>query len=78
MGTVRDTSSSGEMTFFEHLDALRPHLVRSAVAIFVFMIGAFLAKDFIIDKLHMGPQSDGFPLNWLFDILADKWNMDSL
>ncbi|MCD8072869.1 MAG: twin-arginine translocase subunit TatC, partial [Alistipes sp.] len=78
MGTVNDTSSSGEMTFFEHLDALRPHLVRSAIAIFVFMIGAFLAKDFIIDKLLMGPQSEGFPLNRLFDNLADRWNMDSL
>ncbi|MCD8174232.1 MAG: twin-arginine translocase subunit TatC [Alistipes sp.] len=78
MADVRDNSSSEEMTFFEHLDALRPHLLRSAIAIFVFMAVAFVCKNLIIDKVLMGPQSPGFPLNRLFDHLADRWGMDAL
>ena len=38
-----EKSSANEMTFFEHIEALRPHLVRSALALFVIMIAAFLS-----------------------------------
>ncbi|MCD7968979.1 MAG: twin-arginine translocase subunit TatC [Alistipes sp.] len=78
MGTVNESSSSGEMTFFEHLEELRPHLVRAAAAIFVFMVVAFVSKSFIIDKVLMGPQAPGFPLNRLFGFLADRWGMEAL
>ncbi len=55
--------SSDEMTFFEHIDALRPHLVRGVMALLVMMVVAFLAKKFIIDWVLMGPQSPDFPTN---------------
>lgn len=55
--------SSDEMTFFEHIDALRPHLVRGVMALLVMMVVAFLAKKFIIDLVLMGPQSPDFPTN---------------
>lgn len=61
---------SDEMTFFEHLDALRPHLFRSAAALFVIMVAAFLCKDFVIDTLLLGPQSPWFPTNRFFAWLA--------
>ena len=60
------TQNDNEMTFFEHLDALRPHLIRGAMALFVIMIVAFVCKHFIIDIILMGPQSPDFVSNrWL-------------
>ena len=58
-----EKSSDNEMTFFEHVAALRPHLLRGGLALFVIMIAAFLCKRFIIDVLLMGPQSPDFPTN---------------
>ncbi len=56
-------SSDNEMTFFEHIDALRPHLVRAVMALLLVMIGAFIGKKFIIDLVLMGPKSPEFPTN---------------
>lgn len=78
MGENGENSSNGQMTFFEHLDALRPHLLRVAASILILMVAAFLSKNLIIDKVLMGPQSPNFPLNRLFEYLADKWGMDGL
>lgn len=65
-----DTS---EMTFFEHLDALRPHLVRGALAIVVLGIAAFLCKGFIVDTVLFGPKSAGFPTNRLLEWIGTEW-----
>lgn len=54
-----------EMSFFEHLEVLRWHLVRSAIAVGVFMILAFAFYDFIFDDIVMGPKSP--------DFLTYKW-----
>ncbi len=62
--------SSDEMTFFEHLDALRPHLVRSAFALVTCFVAAFVAKHYLIDSVLMAPCDPGFPLNRLLAWLA--------
>lgn len=49
-----------EMSFFEHLEVLRWHLVRSAIAVGVFMILAFAFYDFIFDDIVMGPKNPDF------------------
>lgn len=66
-----------DMSFFEHLDALRPRLVRSAAALVVFMVAAFLAKEVLMSVI-MGPKSDWFPTNRLFAWLADAMGTDVL
>ena len=43
------------MSFLEHLEELRWHIIRALVAIAVFMIGAFAAKDFVWGNAHSGP-----------------------
>lgn len=69
MSKNTEKSSEGEMTFFEHIDALRPHLVRGASALFVIMIAAFLGKKYIIDGILMAPKSPDFITNrWLCNI----------
>lgn len=68
MSNKREKSSDTEMTFFEHIEALRPHLVRGVLALVVVMIAAFIGKKFVIDWVLMGPQSPNFPTNrWLCD-----------
>ena len=64
---------SSEMTFFEHLDALRPHLVRGALAIVLIGIAAFLCKGFIIDTVLFGPRQADFPTNRLLSWIGTEW-----
>jgi len=59
----RSAGDQAEMTFFEHLDALRPHLVRGALALLGVAIAAFFFKEFIIDHLLFGPSRPDFPSN---------------
>ena len=62
-------SSDVEMTFFEHLEDLRPHLVRAFSALFIIAIAAFCFKGFIIDTLLFAPQTPQFPTNrWLCEM----------
>ena len=45
-----------EMSFLEHLEDLRWHLLRSITAILIAALAAFLAKDFVFDVLLFGPK----------------------
>ena len=51
---------NNEMTFLEHLEELRWTLVRSAMAVVVGMVAAFVAKTFIFDTLVLAPKEGGF------------------
>ena len=53
----------GEMTFLEHLEELRWHLIRSALAIVVFSIMAFIFKRIIFDVILLGPSQPDFWTN---------------
>lgn len=55
-----------EMTFLEHLEALRWHIVRSAVVIIMVGIVAFLFKYIVFDVIILGPSSSDFIITrWL-------------
>nr|WP_067057773.1 twin-arginine translocase subunit TatC [Mucilaginibacter sp. L294] len=56
-----------EMSFFDHLEALRWHLVRSAIAIVIFTGAAFYFYDFIFDTIIMGPSKPSF---WTYRMLC--------
>ena len=49
-----------EMSFLDHLEDLRWHLIKSAAAITLAATGAFLAKGFIFDVLIFGPSKASF------------------
>ena len=49
-----------EMSFLEHLEDLRWHLLRSITAILIAALAAFLAKDFVFDVLLFGPKKTDF------------------
>jgi sec-independent protein translocase protein TatC len=49
-----------EMSFLDHLEELRWHLIKSVAAIFITATAAFLAKGFIFDVLIFGPSKASF------------------
>ncbi|NNC94588.1 MAG: twin-arginine translocase subunit TatC [Chitinophagales bacterium] len=60
------------MSFFDHLEELRWHIIRSAIAVVVFMIVAFLNKRFIFDYVLFGPVREDFPTYRALCYLSDK------
>ena len=55
-----------EMTFIQHLEVLRYHLMRSAIAIVIFAILAFVNKSFLFDTVIFGPKRGDFvTFQWL-------------
>lgn len=66
------------MTFLDHLEELRWHIIRSFVAIVILTIVAFSAKSFVFDVLIFGPSRPDF---WTFQMLCklgDLINSDVL
>ena len=49
-----------EMSFIEHLEALRWHIVRSVLAVVVLAIFAFVKIDWIFENIIMGPLKSDF------------------
>ncbi len=54
-----------EMSFWDHVDALRGHLFRSVLAILVFSILAFLNREIVFEKIILAPKESGFITNQL-------------
>jgi len=50
-----------EMSFLDHLEIFRWHLIRSAVAIMFFAIIAFVFKEIVFDVILLGPKKPDFP-----------------
>ena len=49
-----------EMSFFDHIEELRWHIIRSVAAILVVAIGMFLMKDFVFTTVLFGPRYPDF------------------
>jgi sec-independent protein translocase protein TatC len=67
-----------EMSFWGHLDALRGHLFRSAIAIVVVAIAAFLNREFIFDSIILAPKNPDFITNRLLCQLGEWGNIPAL
>jgi sec-independent protein translocase protein TatC len=59
----KDLNDGKEMTFLDHLEVLRWHIVRSFIAIFVLAIVAFVFHDFIFDRIIFAPKEPDFWTN---------------
>src|SRR6185436_6491979 len=70
------SDSNAEMSFMEHLEALRWHLFRSVIAIISFALIAFLNKEFIFDTIIFGPKHPGFPTYRVLCWLSEKFAID--
>lgn len=59
-GSKINTAKGTEMSFLQHLEELRWHLVRSAAVIVVFGVAAFCLNDFLFDTVIFGPLKQDF------------------
>ena len=62
----KGNSGEGEMSFLEHLEELRWHIIRSVIAIVVMMIVAFIFKNILFDKIVLAPKNPDFVSNRMF------------
>jgi len=59
-----------ELSFLQHLEVLRWHLVRAVSSIVVFAVLAFIYKDFVFDKVLLAPKNPDFPTYRFFCSLS--------
>ena len=57
-----------EMSFFDHIDELRSHILRSVIAIFAMSILAFVNKHLLFDVILFGPKNIDF---WTYRKMCD-------
>lgn len=67
-----------EMTFLEHLEELRWHIIRSVLSIVVFAVAAFFFKDIIFDSIILAPRNPEFFTNRILCNLGDLVNIKAL
>ena len=71
-------SEEKEMSFLDHLEELRWHVVRSLTAIMVFMFIAFFAAPWIFDNIIFAPAKPNFPSFHILCQLGDYFGIDGL
>lgn len=84
MAARKKKDFKAEMSFLDHLEDLRWHLIRATLSIVIVGIAAFIAKEFIFDVIIFGPkQADFVTYRILCDIaqfvgLQDSFCFDEL
>lgn len=61
MASNKVNTEKSEMTFVEHLDALRVHLLRCAIATAIGAVFMAIYNDFIVQRILLGPTRSDFP-----------------
>jgi sec-independent protein translocase protein TatC len=67
-----------EMSFLQHLEELRWHIIRSILAVVFFMIIAFIFKNILFKTIILGPKDPGFITNRLLCELGEYLNTTAL
>ncbi|GGW33540.1 twin-arginine translocase subunit TatC [Arenibacter certesii] len=63
---AKNKKTPDEMSFLDHLEELRWHLIRSTLAIVIVGSIAFLMKDFVFGTVIFGPMMPDFPTYEVF------------
>src|SRR5258706_15056552 len=56
----RNKSTAAEMSFIDHLEELRWHIIRAGIAVLIGAIGVFVYVREIVDKILLAPAHDNF------------------
>jgi sec-independent protein translocase protein TatC len=69
IGAIKNKKKTleSEMSFFDHIDILRKHLLRSLLVIVIITASAFWFYDFIFNTVIMGPKSPDF---WTYRMMC--------
>ena len=73
----KTVKSPDEMSFLDHLEELRWHLIRSTLAVVIIASVALLMKEFIFDTILFGPKNMDFPTYKFFCKIGTFFNIDS-
>lgn len=68
----------GDMSFLEHLEELRWHIVRSVLAIFLVAVVAFIFNEIVFDTLILAPKHPDFWTNRMFCALGQRLRIEAL
>jgi len=63
---AKTNSKEKTMSFLDHLEELRWHIIRATIAVVLLGLIAFIFKGFIFDVLIFGPKNADFPTYKLF------------
>jgi sec-independent protein translocase protein TatC len=69
------SGTAEEMSFVEHLDVLRAHLFKSALAVAIGAIVIAIYNKFIVQRILMGPTHPDFVTYGLLCRLSQKWEL---
>lgn len=75
---LKAPKNNEEMSFLEHLEELRWHLVRASAAIVIGAVLCFIEAEFILDKILFAPKNAAFITNRAFAWVAQKFNSPDL
>lgn len=70
MPTKSNRDASGEMPFWDHIDALRSVLVKAALLVVVLAVVLFAVMPDLFDRVILAPCNGDFVLYRLFDRLS--------
>ena len=56
----RQKDPLAEMSFIDHLEELRWHIIRAVIAILIGAIIVFIYSEFVVDKILLGPAKEDF------------------
>jgi len=73
----KTNSNTAEMSFLDHLEALRWHIIRSVVSIVVFASLAYIYSDFIWNSIMLPPKSPDFWTSKMIIKLTSLFGMHS-
>ncbi len=74
----RKKPANGEMSFLEHLEELRWHIIRSVAYVSIFAVLAFIMKDFIFTEVIFKPKMPDFWSNRMLAKMGDLLGTDAL
>ena len=74
----KNSQNTAEMSFVDHLEALRGHLFRAIIAVVAGAILIAIFNDLFIQEIIMGPTHSDFPTYRLMCRLAEKVNIPTL
>lgn len=71
-----ERSPEKEMSFWEHLEELRTHLVRAVIILLLLAIAAFIMRKFIFDEILLAPKDPDFITYRAFCAIGRWLSMD--
>lgn len=71
-------AGSNNMTFLEHLEELRWHLIRAFASVIIVAIVAFIFSDIVFNHIILAPKNPDFFTNKMLCFLGDKVNIPKL